>query len=81
MLILPQISTFNPTLTCICLQVHHTLIPFFIKTSLKRIGWSPGYDSSLLKICLDREDSPSKNNLLLSKVKAALSSLTARRLL
>lgn len=62
--ILPQISRFNPKLTRTCPQVHYILIPVLIKTSLKRLGWSPGCDTSLLATCLDREGSPTKNNHL-----------------
>lgn len=60
---LPQISRFNPKLTRICPQVHYRLIPVLIKTSLKRLGRSPGCDASLLATCLDQEGSPITKNL------------------
>lgn len=58
-LILPQISIFNPKLTCIYSQVHHMLIPFFIKMSFKRLEWSPGYDFPPFGNLLDHNGSAS----------------------
>lgn len=56
------------------------MIPVLRKTSLKRLGWFPGRDSSLLATCSDREGSPIKNHLSPAAPKSTQLSIDFTRL-